>query len=216
MTAQELFELVKAKAKFLGLNEKNDRQTIIDPKGNAIIRENIADLAFTDKKAYFGFIGEEEETSGAYSDFSFVIFPEKELGACVVALGVGSSGFKNDYQLAVQPGTRRDFLKLKSDKTFFKTNFSDIESTSSELLKAVKNNCPALAKVIEVYKTVLPAAVIIDEVNDEIGRGVEPVKALVESSCSRLRPVMMASLTGRFPIISTGNAFKSSTRPRRF
>ncbi len=167
MTAQELFELVKAKAKLLGLNEKNDRQTIIDPKGNAIIRENIADLAFTDKKAYFGFIGEEEETSGAYSDFSFVIFPEKELGACVVALGVGSSGFKNDYQLAVQPGTRRDFLKLKSDKTFFKTNFSDIESTSSELLKAVKNNCPALAKVIEVYKTVLPAAVIIDEVNDE-------------------------------------------------
>lgn len=131
------------------------------------MRENIADLAFADGKAYFGFIGEEEETSGAYSDFSFVIFPEKDLGACVVALGVGSSGFKNDYLLAVQPGTRRDFLKLRSDKTFFKTNFSDIESTSSELLKAVKNSCPGLAKVIEVYKTVLPAAVIIDEVNEE-------------------------------------------------
>lgn len=46
--------------------------------------------------------------------------------------------------------------------------------------------------------------VLLDEVNDEIGRGVEPVKALVESSCSRLRPVMMASLTtilGMIPLL---------------
>ena len=33
MTAQKLFELVKAKAEVLGLEAKNDRQTITNPKG---------------------------------------------------------------------------------------------------------------------------------------------------------------------------------------
>lgn len=168
MKAQELFEMVKAKAVDFGLKAKNNRQTIVDPKGNAIIRENISDSAFADEKAYFGFIAEEEETSGAYFDFSFVVFPEQELGACVVALCVGSSGFKNDYQLAALPGLRRDFLRLRGKKTFFKTNFSDIESTSSALLKEVKNTHPTLAKVIEAYKTVIPAAVVIDNIDDEI------------------------------------------------
>ena len=35
----------------------------------------VADQYNLDGKAYFGFVGPEEETSGAYSDFSFVIFP---------------------------------------------------------------------------------------------------------------------------------------------
>lgn len=168
MTAQELFEKVKVKALDLGLKAKNSRQTIVEPRGNVIVRENISDSAFADEKAYFGFIAEEEETSGAYFDFSFVVFPEQELGACVVALCVGSSGFKNDYQLATLPGLRRDFLRLRGKKTFFKTNFSDIESTSSALLKEVKNTHPTLAKVIESYKTVLPAAVVIDNVDAEM------------------------------------------------
>lgn len=46
--------------------------------------------------------------------------------------------------------------------------------------------------------------VLLDEVNDEMRRGIEPVKALIESSCSRLRPVMMASLTtilGMIPLL---------------
>lgn len=109
----------------MGLKAKNSRQTIVEPRGNVIVRENISDSAFADEKAYFGFIAEEEETSGAYFDFSFVVFPEQELGACVVALCVGSSGFKDDYQLAALPGLRRDFLRLRGKKTFFKTNFSE-------------------------------------------------------------------------------------------
>lgn len=164
MSAKELFDLVYAKAVSFGMVAKNDGKTIVNAKGNTIVRNNLLDVSFSDGSAYFGFIGDEEETSGAYSDYSFVVFPEPELGACVVALGVGSLGFKNDYQLASLPGLCRDFLRLQSkdNKSFFKTNFSDIESTSSELLKEVKTNYPELAKVIDSYKTVLPAARIVD------------------------------------------------------
>lgn len=164
MTAEELFEKVIAKAKEFGMNPKNDGNIIIDSKGNTIVRNNILDISFTEGKAYFGFLGADEETKGPYSDYSFVVFPEKDLGCCVVALGVGSSGFKNDYQLALLPGLRRKFLKLRTedDHTFFKTSFDDIESTSSDLVKEIRTNYPNLKSVIESYKTYLPATRILD------------------------------------------------------
>ena len=166
MDVQELFELVINKAKSFGLQPKNEGGTIIDLKGNAIIRKNILDLSFSEGTAYFGIISPEEETSGAYSDYSFVVFPDQDLKACVVSLGIGSLGFKNDYELAALPGVRRSFLQLQSynDKapSFFKTSFLDIESTFSILLKEVKEKCPQLSKVIDSYKTVLPAAAIVD------------------------------------------------------
>ena len=46
--------------------------------------------------------------------------------------------------------------------------------------------------------------VLMDEITLQIGRGVEPVTALIDSSQSRLRPVMMASLTtilGMLPLL---------------
>ena len=46
--------------------------------------------------------------------------------------------------------------------------------------------------------------VLMDEINLQIGQGVEPRRALIESSKSRLRPVMMASLTtilGMIPLL---------------
>lgn len=47
--------------------------------------------------------------------------------------------------------------------------------------------------------------VLIDEINLQIESGVEPMKALLDSSSSRFRPVMMASLTtvlGMIPLLS--------------
>lgn len=47
--------------------------------------------------------------------------------------------------------------------------------------------------------------VLMDEIELELKNGVEPIKALVESSKSRLRPVMMASLTtvlGMIPLLT--------------
>ena len=46
--------------------------------------------------------------------------------------------------------------------------------------------------------------VLMDEINSQIDSGIEPVKALVDSAQSRLRPVMMASLTtilGMIPLL---------------
>ena len=177
MTAEELFNATLVKAKEFGLVAKNDGRTIVDPKGNTVIRNNLLPQSFNDGTAFFGFISAEEETAGPYSDFSFVIFPDNKdnVQACVVCLGVGSSGFKNDYQLASHPGLRRTFLKLKTEDntTFFKTSFDDIESTSSDLLKEIKNNYKDLTKVIDSFKTVLPASRIIkfesDTSDDALG-----------------------------------------------
>ena len=163
MTANELFDKVFAKAQEYGLTAKNDSRTIVDTKGNTVIRKNL-DVAFSDGSAFFAFIRNEEEPTGPYSDFSFVVFPDdkENVKTCVVSLGVGSSGFRNDYRLASLPGLRRLFLKLKDKKTFFKTSFEDIESTSSDLLAEIRVNYPQLKTVIESYKTVLPASQIVN------------------------------------------------------
>ena len=169
MTAEELFENVLSKAKEFGLVEKNDGRTIIEPKGNSIIRKNLLDVSFADGSAYFGFLSSEEDTTSVYSDFSFVVFPDDkdEVHACVVSLGVGSSGFRNDYQLASLPGVRRSFLKLNyQNNSFFKTSFEDIESTSADLLNEVRINYPKLKTVVETYKNVLPASIIVDFENE--------------------------------------------------
>ena len=165
MTAEELFDIVLKKAKEYGLVAKNDGRTIIEPKGNSIIRNNLIPASFSDGSAYFGFLSSEEETAGPYSDFSFVVFPDnrENVQACVVSLGVGSSGFRNDYQLASTPGIRRLFLKLNyQNNSFFKTSFDDIESASSDLVKEIRENYNSLKTVIESYKTVLPASKIVD------------------------------------------------------
>ncbi len=47
--------------------------------------------------------------------------------------------------------------------------------------------------------------VLMDEITLQLGRGIEPTQALVESAQSRLRPVMMASLTtilGMIPLLT--------------
>ena len=46
--------------------------------------------------------------------------------------------------------------------------------------------------------------VLLDEITLQIDSGIEPVKALLDSSASRFRPVMMASMTtilGMIPLL---------------
>ena len=171
MEVKELYDLVCEKAKEFGMKAKNSKDntsTIEKSNGNAIIRDKTFAAAFKEGGAFFGFIGPEEETSGQYSDFSFVVFPQEKDGSCVVSLGVGSLGFKNDYQLAMMPGVRRDLMKLKSDKTYFKTNFTDLEKPTDGLLKEIKNSYPDLAKVISDFQNVLPAAAIVDDYENNL------------------------------------------------
>ncbi len=120
-------------------------------------RNNTGQEALKDNGAFFGFIHPEEEPSGPYHDLSFVVFPSaEEEKPWLVCLGVGSSGFKNDYELATYPGVRRLFSKLINERGFCKTDFSDIETS---LPKSITGN-PDLQHIkssIRTYTKVLPA-----------------------------------------------------------
>ena len=164
MELQNLFDQVIAFAKECGMEQK----TSGNPKGNTIVRDNATGKQNNQedflKGAYFGFIRDEEEYSGGYHDYSLVFFPQIDNKACVVAFGVGSLGFANDYDIATLPWVRRQFSKLRQEgcKTYFKNDFSDIENSSLDLMAEIKENYPQLKKVIDTYKKVLPASQILD------------------------------------------------------
>ena len=161
MTLKEFIEQIKEFAITCGCKLINNETE----KGNAVFRNATEPF---DEKSYFGFIREDEEHSGPYHDFSLVFFPRiddnKNIRECVIALGVGSMGFANDYDIASLPWLRRLFTKLRTQggQTYFKTDFSDIETPSNDLFTTIKNKYSALKKVIETYKNVLPASQILD------------------------------------------------------
>lgn len=136
---------------------------------NAVWRRNIHPEKEEDfrKGAYFGLVNANEEMTGAYSDFSLVIFPNAECSHFVIALGVGSLGFNKDYTVATLPWLRRSFSRLRnnkySGKQFFKVDFSDIESSSAILnhMEGVED----LREVISKYASVLAACQIIEVAN---------------------------------------------------
>ena len=172
MELQNLFDQVIAFAQECGMEQK----TSGNPKGNAIVRDNATGKQNNQedflKGAYFGFIRDEEEYSGGYHDYSLVFFPQIDGKACVVAFGVGSLGFANDYDIATLPWVRRLFSKLRKEgcQAYFKNDFSDIENSSLDLMAEIKENYPQLKKVIDTYKKVLPASQILnfsDETKDE-------------------------------------------------
>jgi 5-methylcytosine-specific restriction protein B len=99
------------------------------PEIDFIERNNTKDDAFDKGGAYFGIISSEEEHSGPYHDFSIALFPGKERNQpWIIALGIGSLGFKNDYELASFPGLRRLFSKIIDSNGYVKSDFSDIEN----------------------------------------------------------------------------------------
>ena len=135
-----------------------------------VIRKNI-NSPFPDKGAYLGCINEGEDVSGAYSDLSVVIFPSNEAedinDRWIIALGVGSLGFKNDYNIVSLPGTRRLFMKYLDKNTFIKNDFIDIESSDGFMTFCNENNISVtLYNAVKSYKKVLLTSTLIDP-NDE-------------------------------------------------
>jgi Holliday junction resolvasome RuvABC ATP-dependent DNA helicase subunit len=136
-----------------------------------IERNNTRPDALNDNGAYFGFISPEEETSGPFHDFSLTIFPSSGDKSWLICLGVGSSGFKNDYDLATYPGVRRLFSKLIDENGFCKSDFSDIETNlpksfiDREELQHIKNT-------IKTYSKVLPACQIVEDPESDFGKQV--------------------------------------------
>ena len=135
-----------------------------------VYRENLHADAFSKGGAYFGFISKNEAPSGVYSDLCLVFFPAKGNNTCLVAFAVGSQGFKNDYQLAYLPGTRRKFLKLVNENGFIKSDFLDIESSIGDYDRIIDDEL--LKTTVGQYKKCILACQLIDlETDDEIYKG---------------------------------------------
>lgn len=144
-------------------------------------RNNTGKEALNDDGAYFGFISPEEEQSGVFHDFSLTIFPSNpedldeagKIKPWLVCLGIGSSGFKNDYELASFPGIRRLYSRIINEEGFCKSDFSDIESS---LPKKFRDN-PKIAHFKKTlkknnYDKVLPACQIVDDPESDCGKKI--------------------------------------------
>ncbi len=162
MVLQDFIDKVKMESEAMGFCFESQTKKV----KNAVWRKNIHPEKEEDfrKGAYFGLVNANEEPTGAYSDFSLVIFPNAECTHFVIALGVGSLGFNKDYTVATLPWLRRLFSRLRDEKyagrQFFKVDFSDIETTSSIInhLEGVED----LRDVMGKYQTVLSACQIVE------------------------------------------------------
>ncbi|MBR3045982.1 MAG: AAA family ATPase [Oscillospiraceae bacterium] len=135
-------------------------------KSRYVLRKNIGS-PFPESGAYFGCISDAEDPSGPYSDLSIVVFPSNENNATddrwIIALGVGSLGYKNDYHLASIPGTRRLFAKHLGKDSFIKTDFLDIESQIGFSGFCDKNDIPVtLNNAVKNYGKVLLVCSLLD------------------------------------------------------
>lgn len=150
-----------------GLIEKTEGRK----KQNVVIRKNL--VSGDDNVPYFAFINPVEAPSGPYSDFSLVFFPagDKEY-KYVMSIGVGSEGFRNDYELATTPGMRRQFLKLlpgnERHYPFCKPKFTDIETPVDFSVVEEETNIR-----LDKYRTVLSIGCLIDTSNEEDMKVVE-------------------------------------------
>ncbi len=134
-------------------------------------RNNTKANSFLEGGSFLGLINAEEEPQGPYSDLSIVLFPdEQENQPWLLCLGVGSLGFKNDYQIASMPGLRRMFSRLVSKNNgYIKTSFLDIENP---LPKYFLEKVPRLKNSLNKndYKKLLPVCEIIENPLDDHGK----------------------------------------------
>lgn len=162
MNIQEIRNFITEKAEEFGAKSESYQ-----------IRDN-TEISFQTNNpgAYFGLVESEEEPSGPYHDFSLVLFPsDKEANKILIALGVGSQGFKNDYTSATYPGLRRLFSKLTNEKGYCKTDFSDIETSLPKNFMELIGSA-YLQKSIQKYRQVLPACQIIKQPDSEEGKKI--------------------------------------------
>ncbi len=162
---EEIRNYIRAKAEEFGAKTDNEYVKAY------MERNNTKEDALKDNGAYFGFIHPEEDASGPFHDFSYTIFPSNEGKSWLICLGIGSLGFKNDYELANYPGLRRMFSHMVNSEGFCKTDFSDIETS---LPKSLTQNEKLLhiKKTLKTYTKVLPCCQIVDNPNSVEGKEI--------------------------------------------
>jgi DNA polymerase III delta prime subunit len=165
MNIENIRQFIKEKAEQFGAKTDNEFNKAYVERNNTT-----APGVLNDGGGYFGFIHPEEEASGPFHDFSLTIFPNDQGKPWLICLGIGSSGFKNDYELATYPGLRRLFSKLIDERGFCKSDFSDIETglpkaiTGHSDLNHIKNT------ISKMYSKFLPACQIVDDPESEEGK----------------------------------------------
>ncbi len=125
-------------------------------------RNNTSEESLRDNGAYFGFIHQDEEATGPFHDFSLTIFPSNGTEPWLVCLGIGSNGFKNDYNLASYPGLKRLFSQLIDENGYCKSNFADIESNLPSTFTS-RDDLQHIKKTIKQYSKYLPVIQIIKD-----------------------------------------------------
>lgn len=165
MSIENIRQFIKEKATAFGA--KNDT----DFNKSYIERNNTDPEALKNKGGFFGFISSEEEVSGPYHDFSFVIFPNIENKSWLICLGTGSSGFKNDYELSTYPGVKRLFSKLINKNGYCKSDLSDIE-TSLPRTFTNRLDLQHLKSAFHYYGKFLPACQIVEDPESDNGKKI--------------------------------------------
>ena len=172
MNARELEDKIKEEAIKFGLFTSEMKNEGKKGTVNAVSRSNISTKSFSEGGAYFGYVRPEEAHTGPYYDVSFVVFPQEKDGRCIIAIAVGSAGFQRDYDLVSIPWLRRLYAKLSTSdgQSFIKNDFTNVESSISELLETIENReelgLSDLDETIKRYKNCILAACIVDPDRD--------------------------------------------------
>ncbi len=191
-----------------------------------VFRKNVNN-PFPDKGAYFGCISEGEDASGAYSDLSIVVFPSNEPNDAddrwIIALGVGSLGYKNDYALVSLPGTRRLFMKYLDSNTFIKNDFMDIESSDGFFTFCNENDISdTLNNAVKSYGKVLLTATLFDPNDYDAGKTLISKYLAIYANLRRWpsnnaqRTAVGTALTVSTPTINDRQNVKNLLEKRRF
>ena len=109
--------------------------------------------------AFCAIIRSEEATSGVYADLSLVLFANgpDDWSNVLVCLGVGTSGFRFDHELAAQPGVKRMFGSLITSADFIKHSFLDLESSVSSSYRKTLPSDYLRRTVLKYSKYILAA-----------------------------------------------------------
>ena len=179
-----LLTMVQETAKSFGYLEGQNglfRDCVSDKSNKGSIRTPSTNEA----NFWFGYIREDQPTSGAYDGLSYVIFPENKNTRCLVAIGIGSSSIGKDGDLASSPGFRRSFIRLnKAGESgaafFYKLRFDEMETSTPGLQEELySEKTPPYEDVIIDTTTkynadsdkespgLLPAAFIVDYTTED-------------------------------------------------
>ena len=137
--------------------------------------------------AFCAIIRSEEATSGVYADLSLVLFANgpDDWSNVLVCLGVGTSGFRYDHELAAQPGVKRMFAGLIKSADFIKHSFLDLESSvPSSYRKTLRSDY--LKRTVQKYSKYILAARFLSLSPDALDDSCAVIAAWI-AAYSRLR-----------------------------